>query len=76
MTYCDLLNFDFLHLAICLLCFLSCFCESYNTIEEQGKQPIALSKDPNDDEIVFRIIHGRPAKLGQVPYQVRNLCVF
>ncbi|XP_026319237.1 chymotrypsin-like protease CTRL-1 [Hyposmocoma kahamanoa] len=69
MTNCRFQNLDFLHLAVFFLWFSSCFCESYNTTDDQGKSVLTWT-DPNDTEIVFRIVNGIPAQLGDIPYQV------
>lgn len=71
MTICRFQTFCLLHLAILFPHFSSCFNAIRNGTDEHGK-PVILWRNSNDEDIVFRIINGHPAKLGDVPYQVRN----
>lgn len=57
------LNLGFFKLTVLFICFSCCFSEDDNYVDR---------KDANQDqEIVFRIIRGTKAKLGDAPYQVR-----
>lgn len=68
-------HLGFLHLTVLFLCFSCYFSENYNSSQGQGEL-VKLLTDPHNEEIVFRIINGNPAKLGDIPYQVRNTRFF
>lgn len=56
-------NFGFSNLTVLFICFSCCFSEEYSndTLDDRNYH----------DDIVFRVIDGTPAKLGDAPYQVR-----
>lgn len=57
------LNLGFSNLLVLFICFTCCFSQNYNYNYDYESE--------EDQEIVFRVIGGTKANLGDVPYQVR-----
>lgn len=63
----------FLNFIVLLICLLCSFIQgNYWDNYARNQRHSAQYNNTYNKEITFRVIRGTPAKLGDVPYQVRN----